>query len=578
MKRLFLRKQDGVSQLVIMVIMVVLAVSLPIATKLVQKNQENRSQAALAPPTGTYGSKCTKDSQCNQKDCWKDVCTKQGSDEACKSIGGSCNASMNTKTGSKCTTAGGLAGEVIANLCLSKASINDYRCCIPTCTPGATKCDGAYISTCPASGFGWSKAANPCPNGCTGGDCNECSIGSNKCESSVPYTCPAGKWVAGKKCDYGCNGTVCKTKAPCTSNPTCSGNKIINLCDSNGNPAEQDCTGSTPICAGAAGAAKCVACTPNTYGSCGSDTHQIKYCNSSGVWEDKVVCTGNQKCVNDSKGKGSCVGVCTNGQQLCDSSINTKYKVCTQGDDGGWGWSTTDNSCDPDKVCDLTTVGTNVCHYRDFGTLKFTLRYALAGVKPNNDKCIDDSWELIIKVGRKKDNSTDAAEESETDTYKLVKCSNSATNSKGEIVYCANIELGAGNLTSLNGISIYLSESTKHIMTKYGVNNQNTVWIDSTNGVNGKFNLEAANQIFDLSEFPILGGDVTNEDEAGTTTPDGKITSQDWAYISNLSKPITVASVWGKDLYGDIDGNCVINSGDADLVRLSLSKAAAQTY
>jgi len=80
------------------ILIMVLAI-IPISVFLVQKNQENRSQAAL-----------------------KD-------DDKCTSKGGSCNkVSKSIKRGAPCTTSNGKKGEIVFGLC---SGGNDKRCCVP---------------------------------------------------------------------------------------------------------------------------------------------------------------------------------------------------------------------------------------------------------------------------------------------------------------------------------------------------------------------------------------------------------------------------------------------------------------
>ena len=59
MKRFFYKKERGIANIFLLLGMLVVAVSLPVATKLVQQNQENRSQAALVEDAGVAGTiKC----------------------------------------------------------------------------------------------------------------------------------------------------------------------------------------------------------------------------------------------------------------------------------------------------------------------------------------------------------------------------------------------------------------------------------------------------------------------------------------------------------------------------------------
>lgn len=102
------------SELGLLIVLVILGVSLFISTKLVQNNQENRSQAAV---TGK-------------------------SDKGCTNLKGTCILSTSTKNvGSVCKTTDNKTGTIKSRLCLSN-SLPNYQCCVPD-----GKCANKYVNS-----------------------------------------------------------------------------------------------------------------------------------------------------------------------------------------------------------------------------------------------------------------------------------------------------------------------------------------------------------------------------------------------------------------------------------------------
>ena len=165
-----MKQNKGISQIVVMVIMLILAIALPITTRLVQQSQENRSKA-----TGGlgYAEICTANDQCprpydrptistgfctydrgvNDTD-WNffgrvlsngttapPVCsygwgsrangTDGKRDYGCTSVGGACSVDKNVLWGTSCNI-GTVPGVVVYNLCLIGTQIDSgVRCCVP---------------------------------------------------------------------------------------------------------------------------------------------------------------------------------------------------------------------------------------------------------------------------------------------------------------------------------------------------------------------------------------------------------------------------------------------------------------
>ncbi|MDD4785288.1 MAG: PT domain-containing protein, partial [Candidatus Shapirobacteria bacterium] len=153
-----MKQNKGISQIAVMVIMLVLAIALPITTKLVQKSQENRSKAAgglgyaevckldsdCKPPTGQTSGFCTNTTQHTTN--WPSfskgdappVCSygwgnkdEQRRNEACFLVGGSCSEPYSASWGNNCKTDKGVDGVVVWNLCLANPYLGTARCCVP---------------------------------------------------------------------------------------------------------------------------------------------------------------------------------------------------------------------------------------------------------------------------------------------------------------------------------------------------------------------------------------------------------------------------------------------------------------
>ena len=586
MDKRFLKRQFGAVNLIVMIIMAVLVVSLPIATKLVQQSQENRSSAAGGKGYGEYCAAGT-DSSCASGFCadgspvsvWKgtNACTVRHSDAACFALNGKCvvqGVSGSSGNFTDCTV-DGKAGKVVYNLCLSGSG--GGRCCVPS---GPSCIDGTLKVPSFKVGEGVKFTTTACEYGCnsSGTACNACSSGRKECGSSGARECVNGQWSSYTACEHGCNGNVCASAAPtptCTENKSCEGNIIVGLCI-DGQEATEECTGDTPYCIGSGDSTRCAACVPGTINGCASDTRYRRVCNNDGVYEN-VICGADEECEGSGE-SAQCVGICEEGYEQCGLTIN-RYRDCVN-EDGKWRWSDTETSCPSGKVCnvgDIAPVEEGVCRLPNYSgrVLRFTLKFSLLGVKPGNDRCVDDSWKITVQAQRAKDNSSEGMEESQLVTEDLVYCDRNMTNSKGEIVYCADVEMLAGSLTRLDDLALYLDGRNKHIVTKYGEDGQNSPWPAEL--INGEIDLSTDGETINLSEFPILVGDVVDENDIDIDDDDN-VSGQDWAHIKDLSQPITFSRTSGVDFYGDLDGNCVVNSGDANLIKISMSYAGAQEF
>ena len=196
------KAKNGFSQIWLMMVMLVLAIALPIGTRLVQQVQENRSKAAGK----SYGESCSTNGDCaSGLFCTIDqsigghnynfientaVCSVVGNDTACTALGGSCESSLYIKNynnnGASCTTSSGKAGSVVLNLCLSSSGVGK-RCCVPKPVNGGWSAWSACSATC-GGGTQTRTCTNPAPaNGgsnCSGSSSQACN--TQACEVVAP--------------------------------------------------------------------------------------------------------------------------------------------------------------------------------------------------------------------------------------------------------------------------------------------------------------------------------------------------------------------------------------------------------
>ena len=148
MKHLNLAEQKGLVNIIALSIIALVAISLPLTTKLVQKNQENRSHAASNDSACTsIGGKCldrnTKVCTGN-KQWYKGKCPGASNIQCCAPKETTTTATTSIKQDSKCTSAGGTCkkvsdgcsgGSFLAGYCPSSES--NVKCCVLTITSGS---------------------------------------------------------------------------------------------------------------------------------------------------------------------------------------------------------------------------------------------------------------------------------------------------------------------------------------------------------------------------------------------------------------------------------------------------------
>jgi hypothetical protein len=118
-----------------------------------------------------------------------------------------------------------------------------------------------------------------------------------------------------------------------------------------------------------------------------------------------------------------------------------------------------------------------------------------------------------------------------------------------------------------DNVSIFL-KGPQHLRVKYGVGGQKAVY----NELHGKLLITGGEENkFDFSSYPILAGDVAEGKQ------DGSINPLDFAYIKKAGSDRTRVED-GKFLWGDLNGDCMVNAGDVGIFLNSLIEKQDQSY
>ena len=190
-------KRKGLAQIPLMIGLLIMAVAVPVATKLVQESQDTRNQAAN--PCGGLGAGCSTSlgGCCSGYVCTYGFCTKAPV-PTCRSLGNPCD--INNPCCSPYTCSGSYGGTC-------KSSVTATNTPKPTSTP--TK----------------KPTATPVPGACNSGNVGNCGT--------------AGGCSSGKKCTYNPGGMgvpssySCVTSSSCNDPYSCNGpNGVSGLCRS----------------------------------------------------------------------------------------------------------------------------------------------------------------------------------------------------------------------------------------------------------------------------------------------------------------------------------------------------------
>jgi len=227
MKKLKLAEKSGFASIVILASMLVVAVSLPIATKLVQQNQENRSNAATkcTCSNGAYGDamNCSKNKgkwNCVTGTTKNPICTEVNYSQWSACTDGNQTRKIISKTPSNCTGTTALTRTCTA---ASDNAINNSA--VTTCSSYTL---GEW-SIC--TGGNQTRSVVGVPADCVGGitkPVTNRSCTNGVCGENTEYTCIQGTPVLGTDTDdfykWSCDSTPCQlSKIKNCSLAQCSG-------------------------------------------------------------------------------------------------------------------------------------------------------------------------------------------------------------------------------------------------------------------------------------------------------------------------------------------------------------------
>ena len=596
-----LRKSFGLAQIPLMIVLLLMAVAVPVATKLVQNNADNRNMAAggitnvcqLRGPTGDNCSSTKGNLGC--------ACAGSGAN-----AGKTCQTELKADCSITCTAnCGTLTGKVTNAPTSATHPLNTpgkvTKCSDMTdatgCayTPGCywkdNKCSGTYPTSTSAGQGSACNTGKGWPGTCTlNKDCNQakagiafdmagCGGGFGCCgvqPGSGVGVSPTGIRPTGKvtkcsdmsgvgdgtECAYtpGCNWDpktrICSGKYP-TSKPTSSGGGY--------NPPQATAT-KAPGGGGGGGTATCneqcpVAGRPNILLSCVGGQRKLTQCNAVGLAQ-----TCGDKCyVCNSVGGNWVVGAASKCSSVTPTPSDLKCGWCGDKCDPVLRGQICQDVMPPEgKVC---VAENNKCVIKD-GTLTPTLapgetpvlnyRISFAGVKPNSAQCVID-WPLTITV----------LSAGKSAAYTDVIAPLSATVGD-KLVFAGSLELT--DFPYLNRVAVFIA-GPKHIQVKYGENNQTGPY----NQAGGKITLTTDPETsisYDFSGYPLIAGDVVG---SGSEEQDGVINGIDFVYVKAKSLVHETCAAGGY-LKADLDGNCQVNSNDVNLLKISLQEKQGQLY
>jgi len=605
-----MNKQKGISQIIVMVVMLVLAIALPITTNLVKKSQENRSKATdttagVNCAALTY-SECTDEYNANY--CYFSS-SRSGGDGTCHYIVPTSCSSINC---GGCGTVG---------QCNSHGTCTwDYTYGCKSSTPTSN------TSSTPTSNAGTGTGAVTTGASCSGMCYTPYTTNQTDCSgfntSSYTYT-SAGTCTSPNLC---CTKTASNggTAGSGTSTGSCTGTYHCVYSGTN------NCAG---YCIDACGNKD----TSSVYDNCGSATTGTSYWYyttaevtlSNGTKIARGTCqeTSNtyatksdcQTSLNTSTNTvfGKTNGICYASLPDCTAATTTAGKpTITSATAMASGTSITVTAigvsidhaavaaADKTPIGNMTCTGTTNCTYTitgltagttygywvktcsistttcpeantawnlvtaTVGTVDDTtinIKMAFAGVKLNA-KCAVNSW--YVKTNIKNNVGNDVLDKVLTG----MPTQTTAVNSKGDVIYNLSYTTSGISTSGLSNLAFLLS-GEYHLPTKYGKNNQNA-WYSALTGTLGL--IGGTTNTYDFSEYPLLAGDVTG-DTAGV--PDGKINGQDFSYIKERALIFSTSESPGVAwAVGDINGDCQVNSGDVSLVKKALTEVNGQTY
>jgi hypothetical protein len=579
-----MKQNKGISQIVVMVIMLILAIALPITTKLVQKSQENRSKATAAG-TKVYGQRCESNSECKSGYCTvkyspnhnftgadgTKVCSKDNSDEACLTMGGACTSPMSAASWSSC----GTSKYVIYNLCLSPENNDIRRCCVPMPKVGEQCGNSGTFGKCVNVGTNNTDGVDCSVDGGTnngkvalglcGADSNirccvpkpiikVCTTGDKQCSGTKLQTCTNNAWVDTTDCGaLGCNATTKACNAAvCTAGATqCLNGTTKQTCTNNAWGGNETCAYGC-----SSGACNNPTCAVDEK-RCSSNI--LEKCNSTRTgWVVEETCDLAYGCNSTTKSCNECI----NGNQKCSTSDN--YFTCNSGS-----WSTSTTDCIGNEICTNTNISSDVCVEPEYVAPKLTMHVSMLGIGGKNIQAQCLGTTLTLRVNVAKFNAADSDNgitRQVTATKVNDKFSTVKTAGDGYQVY--EIKDFVLDTTYLPSDKIFVNVTSpnngtlKLLATLYGKNDQ-TGGYAAQNG--SQLLISSLSNPLNFYNYPILNGDIGSDNN--NTLGDGVLNGSDFGHIKNQ---------WGKSvasgqapLRADLNGDCVVDSLDFQIYKKS---------
>ena len=313
--------QKGIADLVILSIMGLLAIVLPVATKLVQENQENRSQAAVSNVCSTV---------------------KDRGNVKCASGSRNCLCFVYTNTDGTVKEAKWVCAD-----CASDKTCNyGTGTCVPKPAPAKVctantqyKCDGRNLMKCNSTGTAWTlsrecgidQTCNATTKTCDQKEIKICTANEFKCTNSVLERCNTSgtKYDFVQNCPLGCN-SINKGCLGCKADekPTCTTDGKLNRC-LNGNWTISSCPSGQECKSGACVDITCLDGTTNiSVGTQRCIGNYMKVCLNTGSFASPgAQCPPGTECSAD---KTRCVNktVCSSGELKCEGNY---LKRCNTG-------------------------------------------------------------------------------------------------------------------------------------------------------------------------------------------------------------------------------------------------------